>query len=75
MYELSLGSFFVGLLILGAGIAFVKWHQWVADNFGSGYSSYDRYKLAALITCAAGFIVMVNLHSVILQWLAHAILP
>jgi len=75
MYELSLGSFFVGILILASGVALMRWHQWVADNFGSGYSSYDRYKLAALIVCALGFIVIINLHTVILRMLADLILP
>jgi hypothetical protein len=67
-YEFSIGSFFIGLLILAAGVAFVRWHQVLADNFGSGVSSYDRYKLWAFITCGVGFIVMLNLHVVILTW-------
>lgn len=75
MYELSIGSFFFGLLIVGVGVAFMRWHQWVADNFGSGVSSYERYKLWALATCAIGFIITVNLHTPILRWLAGLILP
>ena len=75
MYEFSIGSFFIGFLILAVGIAFMRWHQWVADNFGSGVGSYDRYKLWALGTCAAGFIIMVNLHTPILRWIADLILP
>jgi len=66
-YEFSLGSFFVGFLILLAGVVFVRFHQWIADNFGGGVSSYDRYKLWALITCGVGFIVMVNLHTMLLE--------
>jgi hypothetical protein len=68
-YEFSVGSFFLGLIILAVGVAFVKWYQPVADNFGSGVSSYDRYKLWAFITCIVGLIVMVNLHTVLLTWL------
>jgi len=68
-YEFSIGSFFIGLLILAAGVAFVRWHQIVADNLGGGVSSYDRYKLWAFITCGIGFIVMINLHTVLLTWL------
>jgi hypothetical protein len=41
-YEFSIGSFFLGLIILAGGVAFVRWHQQVADNFGSGVSSYGR---------------------------------
>jgi hypothetical protein len=72
-YEFSVGSFFFGLLILAAGLAFVRWHQWVADNFGSGVASYDRYKLWALITCVIGLVVMVNLHTLILVNLLRSI--
>ena len=69
MYEFSLGSFFFGLLILAGGVALMLWHQWIADNFGGGVSSYDRYKLWALIACGVGFIVMLNLHTLILGFI------
>jgi hypothetical protein len=74
-YEFSVGSFFFGFIILLAGVAFVKWHQVIADNLGSGVSSYDRYKLWALITCGVGLIVMVNLHTYILTNLFRTIFP
>ena len=67
-YEFSIGWFFAGLLILAVGIAFVKWHRVIADNFGGGVGSYERYKLWALITCGVGLIVMVNLHTFLLTW-------
>ena len=44
-----------------AGAAFMRWHQVIADNLGGGVSSYDKYKLYALITCGIGFLVMTNL--------------
>lgn len=74
-YEFSLGSFFIGLLILGVGIAFVRWYQPVADNLGSGVSSYDRFRLWALITCGVGFLVMLNLHIFILGWFFSMLFP
>jgi hypothetical protein len=74
-YELSLGSFFIGLLILAAGVAFVRWHQWVADNFGGGVGSYEKYRLYAFIMCGVGIAVMINLHAVILGGLVDAIFP
>ena len=74
-YEFSIGSFFIGLLILLAGAAFVRWYQWVADNFGSGVVSYDRYRLVALLTCVLGLIVMINLHTTTLVLLFDAIFP
>jgi hypothetical protein len=74
-YEFSVGSLFLGLLILAAGVAFVKWHQVIADNFGGGVSSYDRYKLWAFITCGIGLIVMINLHTVLLTWAFNTFFP
>jgi len=68
MYELSLGSFFIGLLIVAVGVVFVRYHQGIADNLGSGVASYDRYKLYAFITCGLGFMVMINLHVALLAW-------
>ena len=74
-YEFSLASFFIGLLILAVGVVFVRFHQWVANNFGSGVASYDRYKLYAFGACVVGLIVMVNLHAIILTALGNAIFP
>ena len=68
-YEFSVESFLVGLLVLAIGVAFVKWHQKIADNFGSGVASYDRFRLWAFITCGVGLVVMLNLHTMLLVWL------
>jgi hypothetical protein len=68
-YTFSWGTFFVGMLILLAGAALTIWYRPIADNLGSGVSSYDRYRLVGLIGCGVGFIVMLNLHSLILGWL------
>jgi len=65
-YKFDIGSFFIGIIIVIVGVAFMRWHQAIANNFGSGVSSYDKYKLYALITCCLGFLVMVNLHWFIL---------
>ena len=65
-YEFSFGMFFVGFLIVLAGVIFMRFHQTIADNLGSGMASYDRFKLWALITCGLGLIVSVNLHWFIL---------
>jgi len=68
-YKFSLAWFVAGFLIVVVGGLFMKYHQWVADNFGGGIGSYDRYKLAALITIAFGLIAMVNLHTILLGWI------
>ena len=65
-YKFDIGSFFLGLIIVIVGVAFMRWHQAIANGFGSGVSSYDKFQLYALITCCLGFLVMVNLHWFIL---------
>lgn len=72
-YSLSIGSLIIGFLILVAGVVFVRFHQWVADNFGAGVSSYERYKLYAFITCGVGLLVMLNLHTLFFGWVAGLI--
>lgn len=67
-YTFSWGTFFVGALILLLGAALIIWYRPIADNLGRGVSSYDRYRLAGIIGCVLGFIVMLNLHSLILGW-------
>jgi hypothetical protein len=74
-FTFSFGWFFFGFVVLIAGIFFVKYHQRVADNFGAGAVSYERYKLAALITCAAGILIMFNLHILVLTFIARLIVP
>ncbi len=65
-YHFSVAWFVVGFLVICAGGLFVKYYQWVADNFGGGLGSYEKYKLAAFITVGVGIIFMLNLHTVIL---------
>ena len=66
---MNIGSFLLGLAILAVGVVFMKYHQQVADSFGSGGISYDKYKLAALIVCGIGIIIMTSLHVLILQFI------
>ncbi len=68
-YEFSIAWFVVGFLVVVTGGVFLKYHQFVADNLGGGMGSYDRYKLAAVITIGVGLIAMVNLHTLLLGWL------
>ncbi len=67
-YKFNTAWFVAGMLIVIIGALFMKYHQWVADNFGGGVGSYDRYKLAALIMIVLGLISSVNLHTVFLTW-------
>ena len=65
-YTFSGTAFFVGILIIAAGAALVLWHRQIADNFGGGVGSYDRYKLWGVIGVVGGLFVMMNLHYVVL---------
>ena len=69
MYEFSFGAFIFGIIVLIAGGILVLFHQKFADHLGSGINSYDRFKLAGLIGCVLGFILMTSLHSIPLNML------
>ena len=73
LYEFSFGSFFVGLIILAAGAAATVYYQKLADNFGSGIASYDRFYLGGLITCGVGIAIMLSLHTIPLNWLVRSV--
>lgn len=74
-YEFSWGSFMVGMIILIASALVVRYYQWIADNFGSGISSYDKFRLYGLIGCILGFVVSLNLHILVLEFVLGAIFP
>lgn len=67
-YQFDFGAFFVGILILLASAALVLFYRPIADNFGGGVGSYERYRLWGLIGCGLGILVMLNLHTLILVW-------
>ena len=57
----------MGLLIFAAGGAMVLFYQKVADNLLEGVT-YSRTKMWGLIIMLLGFLIMSNLHSVLLTW-------
>ena len=65
-YTFSWGAFFFGIIILGVGAVLTIWYRPIADNFGGGVASYDRFRLAGIIGCAIGIIAMLNIHTLIL---------
>ncbi len=71
-YTFSWGAFFVGILILLAGAGLTVWYRPIADNFGGGVGSYDRYRMWGLIGCGIGLLVMLNVHTLLLSALVHA---
>ena len=73
LYQFSFGSLFFGILVLIAGGIVVVFHQKLADNLGSGVSSYDRFKFWGLVTCGVGFAIMLSLHTIPLNWLLNSL--
>ena len=65
-YEFSWSAFTIGFMILVAGVVLLRFYQPIADNLASGVASYERFKLAGLIACLLGLVVMLNLHDIIL---------
>jgi hypothetical protein len=74
-WTFSIGWFFGGLLIMAAGGAMLVFDKQISDNIASGGNSYDKVRLAGLITIALGFIFMTNLHSSIFYGIFHLIMP
>ncbi|MDO5343560.1 MAG: hypothetical protein Q4F02_01460 [Candidatus Saccharibacteria bacterium] len=73
LYEFSIGALFLGMLILAVGALIVGYHQKLADNLGSGVSSYDRFRFWGLVTCGVGVAIMLSLHSIPLNWLSRSL--
>lgn len=65
--------FFIGIAVVAVGILFVRFYKQIADNFGSGSASYERYKLVGLIIAIVGILMMFNLHNFILGFIANLI--
>lgn len=65
-WNFSFGWFFTGVLILAAGTAITVFYQKIADNLAGGVTSYDKIKLVGIIIAALGFLIMANLHTLIL---------
>jgi len=73
MYEFSWLWFFVGIVIVLGGAAFLRFYKEIADNMGSGVTSYDHYKIAALIVCGAGVLITFNLHNLVIAFIVNLI--
>jgi hypothetical protein len=65
--------FFGGLGIIIASVVFLRFHEFVANNFGGGMSDYERYKLYAVIAAGVGFLAMLNLIPIILGLLVGSL--
>ena len=65
----------VGLLIFIAGGAVIFFYKQISDNMLSGVSSYDRTKFWGIVIAVVGFIVMTNIHTLLLTLLVNLIKP
>ena len=66
-WNFSFGWFFAGVLILAAGTAITVFYQKIADNLAGGVSSYNKIKLIGIIIAGVGFLIMANLHTLVLS--------
>jgi uncharacterized membrane-anchored protein YitT (DUF2179 family) len=74
-WQFSIGASLLGLLIMAIGVGFVVFHQKLADSFFGGVSNYGKTQLAGIIIIILGFILLTNLHTLIIYWLVSLIAP
>lgn len=72
-FEYSIGWLFGGILITVAGGLIVIFYKQISDSLVNGVSSYDKVKLAGVITVVVGLICVANLHTFILTLLVNII--
>ena len=72
-WNFSFGWFALGLFIFIAGTLITVKFQTIADNLAGGISSYGKVKLFGIITAGVGFLVMANLHTLVLSLLVKLI--
>ena len=74
-WSFDFGWFLGGIAIAAAGAALVIFYRQIADEFLGGVSKYDKVKLVGIIIAIFGFICMANLHTLLLYFIFHLIMP
>ena len=74
-WTFSIGWLFGGLAIAVVGGLIVVFYRQIADEFFGGVTKYDKVKLWGIIIAIFGFICMANLHSLLLYFIFHLIMP
>lgn len=74
-WTFSIGWLFGGLAISVVGGLIVVFYRQIADEFFGGVTKYDKVKLWGIIIAILGFICMANLHSLLLYFIFHLIMP
>lgn len=59
--------FFVGFIVIALGLVMVRYYKEIADMFGWGASSYDRYRIVAIVMTMIGVLMVFNLHTFIIN--------
>ena len=67
----SFGWFLAGVVSAVAGIIMTRFYKQIADNFGSGVTSYNRYKYIGIGLTVVGLVLIFNLHSIVLDFIAN----
>lgn len=75
MWEFNIGWFLGGIAIIIGGTLVVVFHKWIGDNMASGLSSYGKIKLFGVIAIGVGLLCMTNLHTTLLRFIFHLIMP
>ena len=73
MYSFSWLWLFIGAIIAVVGAMILKYYDKVADAMGSGVAYYQRWKIVGLVTFAAGVLIALNLHTLVIEFVGRLI--
>jgi len=65
-YKFDFTTMFIGIAIMCVGVLFLRFYKSISDFFGL---PYGKFRLASLIILIVGFLVLFNLHSLLLDLL------
>ena len=74
-WTFSWGWFWGGIALAIAGILIVRFYRQVAENIAHGLQSYEKVKAFGVGATILGFVFMANLHTIILYFIFHIIMP
>lgn len=60
-----------GIAIFITGLVLTRFYKQIADNLGSGVVSYNRFKYVGIGVTVAGLVIFFNLHTLVLDLIAH----
>jgi hypothetical protein len=72
VYQFSLLWFIVGIVVLALGGVITLFYNKFAD--ASGFSNYSRWRIAGLVICGLGIILMLNLHTYLILLLVQTVI-